>query len=254
MSEPEETVEFHPADLLEAAATLYLIQEERGQTASGQTRQAYGRLRDANLLVTGVLASVLMRVQAHIPIRTSQSEERDALYASFVIGMDLCERAIEEARYLQALTLLRHEMETLAKLQAVQHGTRGRSCAPNLRNLEPSMKRMYGKLSDAVHLRVHATLRHATRSTHKLHDAPRLAGAARYFPMFDRELARRSFGLHIYLTLRLIDALGADLQARHSPVVSERELQAVNRAVELLLIEGVLERRDAGRLFQYRRC
>lgn len=116
------------------------------------------------------------------------------------------------------------------------------------------MKRLYGKLSDAAHLRVHAKLGHALRSPHKQHDALGPAVAARYSPMFDRELARRSFGLHIYLTLRLLEALRADLQVRHGPVVSEHELQAVNRAVELLVTEGVLERRDAGRLRQDRPC
>lgn len=79
------------------------------------------------------------------------------------------------------------------------------------RGLEPSLKRLYGNLSDAAHVRVPTMLRDTTRWSEPLDDVPGPVAATRYFPMFDRELARRSFALHVYLTLRLLEVLSEDL-------------------------------------------
>ncbi len=86
--------------------------------------RAYGQFIDAHLLATGVLASALFCIHGKITETTPMASERDALFAAFVIGLEACERAIAEGRYLQAHALLRQEMETLAQFKAVRAGKR----------------------------------------------------------------------------------------------------------------------------------
>lgn len=112
------TVEAHQRELIESAATLYAVQKICGDTVREQTKRAYGRLVEVHLLTTGVLATGLLRINGKITPYTATNEERSSLFANYVIGMVVCERAIEEGRYLQAHALLRQEMETLAQLQS----------------------------------------------------------------------------------------------------------------------------------------
>ena len=43
------------------------------------------------------------------------------------------------------------------------------------------------------------------------------------------------------LTLRLIEEMSIDLHEQHGDVFSEREVEAVNLAMQLMITEGVLE-------------
>jgi hypothetical protein len=71
---------------------------------------------------------------------------------------------------------------------------------------------------------------------------PGLTNGTRYFPAFDEDLARRSFGLHLILTLRLIEELSTDLHEQHGDDgFTERESEALNIAVQLMVGEGMLE-------------
>ena len=53
-----------------------------------KAKQAYGRLIDAHLLVAGVLGAVLLRTNGVVTPTTATSEERNALFAGFVIGTE----------------------------------------------------------------------------------------------------------------------------------------------------------------------
>ncbi|HYM88148.1 MAG TPA: hypothetical protein VES92_03445, partial [Nitrospiraceae bacterium] len=64
----------------------------------------------------------------------------------------------------------------------------------------------------------------------------------RYFPAFVEQLARRSFALHLMLTLRLIEEMSIDLREQHGDDgFTQREGEAVNLAVQLMITEGMLE-------------
>src|SRR5713101_9570728 len=142
----ESAVEVHKRELIESAATLYAFQKIYGDKVREQSKAAYRRLVDAHLLIMGVLAAGLLRTNGKITSITDTSEERKALFASYVIGMEACERAIEEGRYLQAYALLRQEMETLAQLKAVTSGKRNENRSPNVAVLEKSLARLYDGL------------------------------------------------------------------------------------------------------------
>lgn len=238
----EAAVDVQQRELIESAATLYAAQKVYGDEVREQSKAAYRRLVDAHLLITGVLATGLLRTNGKITPITDTSEERNALFASYVIGMDLCERAIEEGRYLQAHALLRQEMETLAQLKAVTAGKRNENRSPNVAVLEKSLARLYDGLSAAAHVSKHHIVRAATKLDVSSENLPGPTSGTRYFPVFIEELARRSFGVHLMLTLRLIEEMSIDLHERHGDDgFSEREVEAVNLAVQLMIAEGVLE-------------
>lgn len=64
----------------------------------------------------------------------------------------------------------------------------------------------------------------------------------RYFPETDEGLARRSYALHIYMIIRLVEELSVDLSARHkSAAFTDAENKALNLAIDLMAAEGMLE-------------
>ncbi|MFD2029807.1 hypothetical protein ACFSKM_04845 [Ancylobacter dichloromethanicus] len=130
----EEAIEPHKQELIEQAATLYAVQKVYGDQAKAKSMAVYGRLIDAHLLVTGVLASGLLRINGTVVEGERTAFERDALFAAFVIGMAPCETAIAEARYLQAHAMLRQELEILARAQ-------GSSCKPAKTQWRPEYRR-----------------------------------------------------------------------------------------------------------------
>jgi len=93
-----------------------------------------GASRETLIMVTEELSDeqwkVLINAIKADFARVATSEERKAHFAGFVIGMNACESAIEEARYLQAHALLRQEMEILAQLKAVREGRRKPNGSP----------------------------------------------------------------------------------------------------------------------------
>lgn len=235
-------VEAHQRELMEPAAMLFAGQRVYGKQVRQQTMKAYGQLVEAHLLATGVLAAALLRINGKIKPITPTSEERSALFASFVIGIDACESAIAEGRYLQAHALLRQEMETLAQLKAVAAGKRNDKRSANVAVLEQSLARLYDELSAAAHVSKHHIVRAATEMEVSGDDLPGPTSGTRYFPAFNEELARRSFNLHLVLIIELIEELNLDLHERHNDDrFTEREVEAVNLALKLMRAEGMIE-------------
>src|SRR5260221_10417635 len=122
---------------------LFAVQRIYGDEVRAQTMKAYGRLLDAHLLMTGVLAAALFRMHGKITPIGPLDEQRNALLAAFVIGIETCEGAMSEGRYLQALALLRQEMETVAQLKAVNAGKRNDKRSPTVGVLDKSLARLY---------------------------------------------------------------------------------------------------------------
>lgn len=242
----EETIERHEQNLIEQAATLYAVQKVYGDQAKAKAIAAYGRLIDAHLLVTGVLASGLLRINGAVVEGDQTAFERDALFAAFVIGLEPCERAIAEARYLQAHAMLRQELEILAQLKAVRANRRKPNGAPSIAALEHSLARLYGGLSAAAHVSQHDIVQSATAWDGRMDNLPGPTNQTRYFPETDEGLARRSYALHIYMILRLIEELSLDLASRYDNAdFTESETEALNLAVDLMVTEGMMELIDA---------
>jgi hypothetical protein len=120
----QEQFEAAKNDLLEPAATLLAVQKIEGDKVRQPSRNAYGRLVSAHLLVNGVLWVLLRKSHGKLDAYSRPRHESEALIASFVIGLSVREQAIEEGRYLQAAALLRQEMEVIAQLVAVRSTSR----------------------------------------------------------------------------------------------------------------------------------
>jgi hypothetical protein len=75
-----------------------------------------------------------------------------------------------------------------------------------------------------------------------MEDLPGPTAMTRYFPETDTGLARRSFALHIYMIIRLIEELSLDYDERHPDhAFTDRERVALNHAVKLMIAEGLVE-------------
>lgn len=240
-----ETLEDLKRTLIHPAAMLYGVQKMFGDQARTKAKEAYGQLIDAHLLVAGVLGAGLLRTNGAVTLTTATSEERNALFAAFVIGLNACECAIEEARYLQAHALLRQELEILAQLKAVSKGRRKLKGSPNVTALEKSLRRLYGDLTAAAHVSRHDIVESVTAWNGPMENLPGPTSMTRYFPETDAGLARRSFALHIYLMVRLIDELSLDFDERHPDhAFTDSERAALNHAVALMIAEGLVELDD----------
>ncbi|SFM73226.1 hypothetical protein [Rugamonas rubra] len=229
--------------LLEPFATIRAVQQVYGARVREQSMQAYGRLTEAHMLLTGVLADAILRVDGKMVEASQVGEERTALFASFVIGMGLCEDAIADGRYLQALTLLRQESETVAQLTLISQGKRKDGEAANVKVLEASLRRIHGDLSAAAHVSKHDVVRSVTRLDVSGLDLPEFTAGARYFPAFDKNLARRAFALHLVLILNVIEHMSTEHEERHAPEdrFGAAERNAVDLAATLMKGEGVVE-------------
>jgi hypothetical protein len=239
----EASVKLHQEQLIKAAATLYGVQKMQGDAVRAKTHEAYGRILDAHMLISGVLGAALLRENGKVVPMNPQYDQRTALCASFIIGMSICEDAIAEGRYIQAQALLRQEMETLAQLKAVRAGKRRLNGSPNISSLGKSLSRMYGSLSAVTHLSRHDLISFATHWVDAdLSDVPHDTKATRQFPSFDYDAARRSFSLHVFLMMQLIDEMSVNCDGMQGTVFTASECDAVGLAVDLLALEGMVER------------
>lgn len=245
--ELDSAFDVHRQELIEAAGMLLAVQQVFGGKVRDQTKAAYKRLLDAHLLVTGVLGAALLRINGAVRPTNRNLEERNALFAAFVIGSPACENAIEEGRYLQATCLLRQEMELLAQLKAVRTGKRNEKASPNLSALKDSgfgasLARLYDELSAAAHVSKRHIVRSAVEYEIADDDLPGPTSGTRYFPEFDEDTARRLFSLHLMLTIGIIEEFGIDLPEKdENKCFSSREIQAVNLALALMKAEGMIE-------------
>ena len=188
-NEIDSSIRTHQRERIEAAATMYAAQKVTADEVRERTTVAYRGLLDAHLLIVGVLATGMLRTNGKIVEATDESIERGALFASYFIGMDLCERAIAEGRYLQAHALLRQEMETLAQLKAVSLGSRNANRSPNIGLLEESLRRTYDELSSAAHVSKHYIVRQATEYSMTDMEVPGPTSGSRYFPGLRRKFS-----------------------------------------------------------------
>src|SRR5687768_15851912 len=92
--EAEAQIKTLQQELFESGAMLFAAQKVASDEVQEQTKRAYGRLLDAHMLATGVLGAVLIRTNGKIVEQAPTGEERNALFASFVIGLNSCEKSI----------------------------------------------------------------------------------------------------------------------------------------------------------------
>jgi len=233
-------LEYLKSVLTEPALTIRAAQDYAGNEVRAKTRDALGRMADAHLLIAGVIGGMLLRTDGKRTESGDAMHERCVLFASYVVGMSLCEQAIEEGRYLQSLALLRQEMETLAQVVSSQSGKRKHGKVANVTVLRKDISRLYGTLSAAAHSSKHSMA--SELLTRKVESEHRISTGTYFYPVLNAELARRAFALHLILTVDLICQMAVDYQQTHpSDGVGALDQETVNLALALMAEEGMVE-------------
>lgn len=231
-------------ELLVPRITLATIQQTKADGVREQSLLGYGRMKEAYELLSGVIGGLLLRVN-EIPFEFDQRTEHiDGLCAAFVIGMPVCKDTIERGAYIQALTLLRQEMELLAQIKHVKAGTHKPKSAPNLKELEETIRRLYNNLSEVAHVSTPEVVFMATFMDLSGDQAyPEGTSGTRYFPAFDYLICRRAFALHILLLSHIRTEMAENFTNRlgQNPL-TDAEVDAINVALWLLEEEGMIER------------
>jgi hypothetical protein len=149
-----------------------------------------GDLIDAHQFAFSIVANEVLKKEG-IPAKGSKSiDERLSLIASFVQGVDICETTISEALYVQASTLLKQELETIAAIDELAQERRKDRRTPNVGNSRfPWMRDVYGDLNAAAHVGDAEVLRGlVSRRISK-----EVAGAALH-PIYNRDLSFYFYG------------------------------------------------------------
>jgi hypothetical protein len=231
--------------LREPTATLHAAQKAASDQVRTRTKPGFGRLVDAHLLVCGVLGGVLLRTNGK---RTQDSlliQERRVLFASYVVGMPLCEQAIEEGRYLQALTLLRQEMETLAQIITSHAGRRKPGKQATMSVLAKDISRIYGDLSAAAHASNHDMASELLTKVMETEEA--ISRATYFYPVENLKLARQAFALHLILTMNVIGQIAIDYNKAHpEDGFGPLDKEALHLALDLMKEEGLVEDASEG--------
>lgn len=227
--------------LLKPACTFFAAQKVYGGEVRESTKTALGDLRDAHLLVMGVIGAVVLRTNGKLTPYDAKRSTRSRLFAALLIGVSLCEQAIEEGRYLQAQALIRQEMELLARLVGVRTSVQKAGRTPNVALLEQSLARLYGPLSNAAHL-APDMVREATRYVLETPEDPGSVDGTRYRPDFDGQAARRAFALHLLILIHATAEMSGDWsEAYPEDHITQDEAAALDLAIALMVREGMLE-------------
>lgn len=231
----------HQTRLIESAAMLYAAQKIETDKNVLKSKKAYGKMLDAHMLITGVLGSLLIRNNG-VPVKDRPEwRERRAIFAAYVIGIPLCETAIENGQHLQAATLIRQSLEMLAQLNAIKAGKRHNKKSPNINSLPEDLRRIYSELTGAAHVIPHWLIEAMTFHDIeiKVHTVPNLKGGTRFFPAFETDLVRRSFSLHLLIMLQIMAEMEADYQEQGLRGFEQEDHEALTLAIELTQAEGM---------------
>jgi hypothetical protein len=227
--------------MLRPASTLFAAQAVRGKEIREKSKTAYSQLLDANLLVVGVVASDLLRMNGKVAELKGKSLESGALIAGFVVGVGICEKAIVEGYYLQASSLLRQELETIAALEEIKQGIRQNGKTPNVKHLPWSLPKLYGDLSAAAHAASHQILSSIVEHKDGISGAQDETIVWGMIPEFDKKLSRRLYALHVFLIIQLAIHLHDYHDEVYCSGLMDEEVKCLNLAIGLLVNEGCLE-------------
>lgn len=193
---------------------------------------AYGELKDGHWLATSVIASATSSVSGKPGNADSDTGHILALTGSFVQGIDICETAISEGTYVQASAILKQEMETLAAIREVREKRRKSGRTPNVGTLG-ALAVMYGDLNTLSHVANADVMKNLIR----VELSAEQTGAPLY-PVFNGELARLLYGLHVCFLAMIAVEIGITLAELYGEGLKEHEIRMLGRVAEILLQAG----------------
>lgn len=162
-----------------------------------QSKKVYGPLMDAHWLAISVIANAISKVSGKPGKADPSLAQLLSLSASFIQGIDICESAISEGLYVSAAALLKQEMETVAAIDEVRRSVRISGKTPNVK-MFGKLSVLYGDLNKIAHVSDSNLMQQLI--TLKLSEST--AGAP-ILPVFNEELAKLFYGLHVALMAML---------------------------------------------------
>jgi len=212
---------------------------EQGSEIREHSKRAYNQLLDAHLLAMGALGHAVMRQVDKAGKADTSIDQRFNLFASFAQGVPFCELAISEGLYVQAATLLKQEMETVAAIEECQLDRRIDGKTPNVKNTLWNIARSYGDLNRAAHVADSQVLHHCFQ----IKGSSGNIGAS-LVPVFNAETARSLYALHVALIVLASIELNELYEEAYGTGLTLEEMSCAIGAVRLLSAEGFLEAPD----------
>jgi len=138
-------------DLIKSAANLFGDVVLAAQDNRAKCKTDLGLLLFAHNLAFGTIAHAVGRTQEIPGLSNDKLSKLINFGANFILGVNLVEMAIVEGYYLQAGTLIRQEMELIARIEEIKKDKPPREKCPDLKLLGPS-KALYGQLCEYTHI------------------------------------------------------------------------------------------------------
>ena len=225
--------------LIDSAVEFLAMVKREGQTIRKESKEKYGRLLDAHMLVLGAIKNATKRKDLD-PGRSSDSiSTRLLLSTSFLQGVDLCECAITEGLYIQAAALLKQELETLAAMEECKLGSRQERKTPNVKHAKWDLGAMYGELNKLSHVADKLLLQNVLHIPGYGEAKP-----ASLAPVYIKNTSRMFYGLHVALLTQIALQIHELYEEMYGDGLNEIELFGVTTAFDFLIDEKWLTRHD----------
>jgi hypothetical protein len=195
----------------------------------------YGLLLDAHLSVTSVFGTLLFKYNMKPGFTNEAISGKLSLIASFIQGIDLCETSISEGLYAQAANLLKQELETVAAIEEYKVGERMDGITPNVKHVKWNLKKVYGDLNKVAHVSFKDYFQPLYQGEMYGHAVP-----VSIVPIYNKEIARNLYALHIALLINLAYLLIDTHEEIYNEKPSSVEYQMLIGAVKMMEDEGFL--------------
>lgn len=225
--------------LIFGATKLRELQVDAGYEIHEQSRGNFGELLTAHMLAVGVIATAVNQGRERSEIG-NDVQQQIALISSFIQGINIVDYSISEGYYIQAIALIRQELETIVEIEELNKGNTAASETLKVAHVPWSLVKLYGDLSNVDHNAVHNMLENilAPDSTELQEDTAQLLMVQKY----NEQRSWRLFGLHVSLLILLAIHIHEYYETIHGEGqgLNEIELQALMNAQKILLDCGWL--------------
>jgi hypothetical protein len=219
---------------LQAGLQLLVHQQEHRKRVREQSKKVHGDLLDAHLLAVSAIANATSEVSGKPGKIDADLSLALSLIASFVQGIDICETAISEGLYVSAAAVLKQQMETIAAIREVQNKTRRSGSTPNVKTFG-ELAVLYGDLNSLAHVGQSELMQRLVR----LELSEQQSGAP-LFPVFNAELSKLFYGLHVCFITMIALEVGVTLQGLYGAGLNEIEDNMLVGAARILQKRGWL--------------
>lgn len=173
------------------AVNLLAQQMEARVKIRKQWKDDAGDLLFAHEAAVSAIATMVSRFSDKMFEKASESAEgRLTLTSQFIVGIDLCERAISEGVYTTAAALLKQEMEIIEAVHEFEVDKRVEGKTPRIGGRLGDFGRLYGLYDEIAHVGKALRGKEIVQST----DGQKVGAST--VPIYDKERTATFYGMH----------------------------------------------------------